>query len=284
MLLTQRILYLVSFDEIEPAVTAQVAEISKALSAPVFLVAGLGTGSGLWRNRHDEEVQARAGLESVADNLRARRASLGHTLVLKGNRAVVAMEAAERMEADFIVVGAGESSRQDPTFVRTTAKILARTAREHVWICKPEADAALQHVLCAFNESRGSADGIRVSVDLCRQFNAKLQLLSVLQEPDAGLVGGSEQERDEAIEASRRQLHDRRLAALDGFNVSGVALARNIVWDTAASQAVLAEAGRHPEGLLTLGVSGRRRFPAMMLGNTAEKILRHCPSSLLLVK
>lgn len=284
MLLTQRILYLVSFDDIEPEITAQVAEISKALSAPVFLVAGLGTRYRLFSNAHDAEVEARKGLEAVADALRERRAKLGHTLILKGNQAVVAMEAAERIEADFIIVGSGDASQQDPGFVRTTAKILARTAREHVWICKPNADPVLDHVLCAFNESRGSGDGVRVSIDLCRQFNARLQLFSVINEPDPGIVGGSERERDEAAESSRRLLQDQRLGYLEGFNFSGVSLAKQIVWGDAASSQVLEEAQNHCDGLLTLGVAGKRRFPAMMLGNTAEKILRNCPSSLLLVK
>lgn len=284
MLLTQRILYVVAFDAIESRVTAQVAEISKALGATVFPLASTGPRYELWRLPAGDEARTREQIEEVAERLRASRARVGHTLVVKGNRTVAAMEAAQRIEASFIVIGAGEQSAQDPGFVRTTAKSLARGAREHVWICKPEAEPVLPHVLCAFNGSRGSAEGIRMSTDLCRQFNARLQLLSVLHPPPPGLIGGTQTEREEAEAAAQRSLQDQREAFLEGFNFDGVSLSRKLLWGELASEGILAEVAKHPDGLLVLGVAGRRRFPVMMLGNTSEKVLRACPSSLLIVK
>ncbi|MES1944924.1 universal stress protein UspE [Salinisphaera sp. PC39] len=284
MLLTQRILYVAAFDAIEPAVTAQVAELSKALTATVHVMTTAGPRYQLWRVGSDAEASARARIEDVAERLRGLRARVGETLVVKGNLATAAMEAAPRMEAEYIVIGAGESAAEDPAYVRTSARTLARSARENVWICKPEAEPALQHVLCTFDASRGSADGIRVSTDLCRQFNARLQLMSVLHPPPAGMLGGTDVERDEAEQAARRALHDQRLAFLEGFNFDGVKLARNLVWADRASPAILAEADKHRDGLLVLGVSGQRRFQSMMLGNTAEKVLDACPSSMLFVK
>ncbi len=275
---------MLSDDAIEPAITAQVAEISKAVGAPVYLLAIIAPRYDLWRNSNDAQSKARAQVERAAEQLRAKRARVGHALVVKGNQAVAAMEAAQRMQTDFIVIGAGEQAREQPGFVRTTAKTLARTAEQHVWICKPKADAALQHILCAFNESRGSADGIRVSIDLARQFNAKMQLFSALPPPPAGMLGGDETERAEAQEAASRALMDQRASVIEGFNFSGVTLARNLCWSELVSTVVLTEADKHRDGLLVMGAAGRRRFPTMMLGNTAEKILGLCPSSLLIVK
>lgn len=284
MLLTQRILYVVAFDAIEPRITAQVAELSKALAATVHVLTTAGPRYELWRIGGDVEAKAREQLEAVAERLRELRARVGETLVIKGNLANAAMEAAHRMEVEYIVIGAGEGVAADPAYVRTTAKTLARSARENVWICKPDAEPALQHVLCTFDASRGSADGIRASTDLCRQFNARLQLLSVLHPPPPGILGGTDVERDEAEEAARRALHDQRMAFLEGFNFDGVKLARNLLWADQASPAIVEQAGRHPDGLLVLGVAGQRRFPSMMLGNTAEKVLAGCPSSMLFVK
>lgn len=284
MLLTQRILYVVAFDAIEARVTTQVAELSKALGAPVFLLAVVGPRYELWRASHDAQAQARENVERVAENLRQLRVRVWQTLVVKGNHAVAAMEAAQRMETDFIVLGAGERSQQDHGFVRTTAKTLARTADQHVWICKPQGDAVLQHILCAFDESRGAAQAIGVSSDLARQFNAKMQLISAISLPPAGMVLADEDERREAQQAACRALQDQRTSSIEGFNFDGITLAKNICWSQYASTAVIDEAEKHQEGLLVIGAAGRRRFPTMMLGNTAEKILRNCPSSLLVVK
>lgn len=284
MLLTQQILYVVAFDAVEPRITAQVAELSKALAATVHVLTTAGPRYELWRIGNDIEARTREQLEGVAERLRDLRARVGETLVIKGNLANAAMEAARRADAEYIVVGAGERAREDPGYVRTTAKTLARSARENVWICKPGAEPALDHVLCTFDASRGSADGIRVSTDICRQFSARLQLLSVLHPPPPGILGGTDVERDEAEQAARRSLHDQRMAFLEGFNFEGVKLARNLSWADQASPAIVEAAVTHPDGLLVLGVAGQRRFPSMMLGNTAEKVLNGCPSSMLFVK
>lgn len=284
MLLTKRILYVLSEDAIEEQVTTQVAEISKAVGAPVYLLAAIPPRYDLWRSSHDAQTKARDHVERIAEQLRAKSARVGHTLVVKGNMAVAAMEAAQRMETDFIVLGAGENVLQDPGFIRTTAKTLARTAEQHTWICKPQTDAALQHILCAFNNSRGSAEGIRISIDLAYQFNARMQLISALHTPPGGMLGGDNTERAEAQETASRALLDERASVIEGFNFSGVTLARNLCWSEAASTAVLEETDKHRDGLLVMGAAGRRRFPTMMLGNTAEKIMGNCTSSLLVVK
>lgn len=284
MLLTQSILYVAAFDAIEDKVTAQVAELSKALGTGVHLLTTAGPHYEFWRANRHTEAEARRRLEAVAERLRERRARVGETLVIKGNLANAAMEAARHMDADYIVIGAGEAAAGDPSHVRTTAKTLARSAREHVWVCKPAAEPAVEHVICGFDASRGSAGAIHVSIDLCRQFNARLQLLSVLHPPPPGILGGTDVERREAEEAARQSLQDQRLAFLEGFNLEGVKLARNFIWAGRASPAIVGEAEKHPDGLLVVGVAGQRRFPSMMLGNTAEKVLDGCPSSMLFVK
>lgn len=284
MLLSQRLLYVTAFDRIEEAVTAQVAELAKALGAVVHPTVCSGTRGGLLSRVAGDDAGLRDKLEGVAERLRGMRVRVGDTLMVRGNPAAAAMEAAERVDADYIVIGAGEDCLDRPEAVGESARSLARDAPQHVWIAKPWADAALQHVLCPFDGSRGCADGIRLSLDLCRQFNARLQLLSVLKPPHEPLFGGPEVERNEAEEAARRALRDQREAFLEGFNFDGVTLAREYVWAERASEAIRERAGIHRDGLTVMGVAGRRRFPTMMLGRTAERVLDGSESSLLLVK
>lgn len=284
MLLTQRILYAVAFDAIEAQVSSQVVEISKALGAAVYLLAVIPQRYDFWQSDHSAQARMHEKLESVAGRLSEEGARMGHMAVVKGNQSVVAMEAAHRMRCDFIVLGAGEPSLQAPGFTRTTAKTLARAAEQHVWICKPHAKPVPEHIISAYNDTPGSSAGVHTSIDLARQFKAKMQLLSALAPPHPGLFGGDETERLEALDAAKRALLDQRRGDAEGFNFSGVSLTRNFCWSQLASEAVLNEASRYHDGLLVMGTAGRRRFPTMMLGNTAEKILRSCQSSMLVVK
>lgn len=284
MLLTKRILYVVAFDGIEAQVSDQVASISKALGVSVYLLAVMPTRYDFWRTADGEDVRAREKLAGVAQRLSEKHAHIGRTLVVRGNRAVAAMEAAQRLQCEFIIIGAGEQSLDTPEFIRTTAKALARSCDQNVWICKPHADVTLQHIVCAFNASPGSAAGIHVSIDLARQFAATMQLLSALPTPPPGITGGDEIERDEAQEAAKRALFAQREGLIEGFNFCGISVERDLCWSQLASVAVLERAQNNPNGLLVMGAAGRNRFPVMMLGNTAEKILHGCRSSLLVVK
>lgn len=284
MLLTKRILYVVAFDAIEAQVSVQVAAISKALGVSVYLLSVMPSRYSFWRTADDEDARAREKLAAVAQRLSENHAHIGHTLVARGNRAVVAMEAAQRLRCDFIIIGAGEQSLQSPGFIRTTAKALARSCEQNVWICKPHTEVTLRHIVCAFNDSPGSAAGIHTSIDLARQFAAKVQLLSALPTPPPGILGGDPTERDEAREAAKRALFAEREGLVEGYNFCGIDVTRELCWSQLASVAVLQRAQKNSNGLLVMGAAGRNSFPVMMLGNTAEKILHDCQSSLLVVK
>lgn len=284
MLLSDRILYLVEFDAIEPLVTAQVSELSKALGGAVVLLATVPPRSRLLGGNRQAEIDARMQLESIAQRLQDQRARVLDSCVLQALPEAAVHQTVDRYSAEYIVLGAGEESTARRQHISQLALKITQNAHQHVWVCKPTADPVLEHILCCYDGSRGSGAAIRLSCDIARQFNARMQLLSVFSPPTAEIVFREEIERQEADESARVALIEEREGYLQGFGFEGVTLAKNYVFADRASESILEEAVKHPEGLLVLGAAGLRRFSRMRLGNTAQRVLETAESSVLVVK
>ena len=271
MALRSRILYLVGFDSAEAAVTWQVAELSKAWQAPVVL---LGVDPPQWLSflAKDRQRALKRRLLDVAKRMRGLKGHVAGIKAAVGDARTEARRVADHIGAELIVTGAGPQSVDDPLAVSDLAFDIASRARQDVWICKPHADPQVDHVLCAADTSTRAGIAVRLSVDLCRRFNARLRVLSVLKEP-AGV-----DDPDETARVARQQQRD-FLAQID---LGGVALSRATVWGADATVELLLEAERYSDGLLVIGATSGARAPG--LGATAEPVLRACPSSILIVR
>lgn len=270
-----RILYLVDLDAAEAAVSWQVAEVAKAWQTTVVLLA-------VRRPRwlpvlQAEELRAtKRELLGVARRMRQLKANVSGIKVIAGDVVAETCRAADQLGAELVMVSAGEETTRGGV-LSSAAYRLAHRARQDVWICRPEADPHLDHVLCAADASPLAGRAIHRSMDLCRRFNARLRLVSVLPEPEVAPQGGNT-DADEAAERGRAQ----QKAFLDQFDFRGVPLSRAIVWGAEASVELLLEAEKYPDGLLVMGAASAAHAPR--LGATADPMVRSCPSSVLIVR
>jgi nucleotide-binding universal stress UspA family protein len=266
-----RILYLVGFDAAEAAITWQVAELSKAWQTPIVL---LGVEPAHWLSflAADRRRALKRRLLDVAKRLRGLKGHVAGIKAMAGDVRTATRRFADQIGAELIITGAGPAAVDDPLALSATALDIARRARQDVWICKPGADPHLEHVLCAADTSMLAGDAVRRSVDLCRRFNARLRLLSVLPDP-SGV-----DDPDTVARTGREQ--QRRF--LDQFDLAGVPLSRAMVWSAQTPVELLLEAERFPDGVLVMGAASASG--AAGLGANAEPVLRACPSSILLVR
>jgi nucleotide-binding universal stress UspA family protein len=274
-----RILYVVGFDDTEAAITWQVAELSKAWRTPIVL---LGVRRPRWLPflEQDDRRELKRATVDIAKRLRGLRAHVAGIKVAFGDVAEQACRAATQSGAGLIMVGAGPAALDDPRAMSAAALAIARHAQQDVWICKPFADPHIDHVLCAADTSPLAGEAVQRAAAICRQFNARLRVLSVLLEPPPPLpnaAGGDDP--DEAVVAGRR----RQKLFLDRFDLRGIALSRAIVWGTQTPVELLLEAEQYCDGVLVIGAigdpPGRRG-----LGATTGPVLRACPSSVLIVR
>lgn len=276
MTATGRILYVVAFDAIEAAVTWQVAEFSKAWQRPVVLLAVVRR-RWLWGLGGDPKPELKRQLSEVAERLQGLKGRVAGLKVAEGEVAAETMRVARNVGAELIMIGAGERALHELSRISAEALKLARLAHEDVWICKPHTDPHIDHVLCAADTTVTAGAAVRRSVDICRRFNARLRILSVMPEPP---LSPSADDPEEDMHERR----DAQKAFLDQLDLQGVSLSRSIVWAAQPAAEVLQEAERYWDGLLVIGASSQSHPVRGKLGPTSEAIVRACPSSLLIVR
>jgi nucleotide-binding universal stress UspA family protein len=273
-----RILYVVGFDDTESAISWQVAALSKAWRAPILL---LGVRRARWLpflDQDDRRALKRATVD-VAKRLRGLRAHVAGIKVAFGDVAEHACRVADQGGAGLIMVGAGIEAMDDPRSMSAAALAIGRNARQDVWICKPFADPHVDHVLCAADTSPLAGEAVQRAAAICRPFNARLRVLSVLLESPPPLPNAARDDPDEALLAGRRH----QKSFLDQFDLAGIALSRAVVRGPQTPVELLLEAEQYCDGVLVMGAIGRDRA-RRRLGATTEAVLRACPSSVLIVR
>ena len=267
-----RILYLVQLDAAEAATTWQVAQFAKAWQSPVVL---LGIRRARWLSfiGNEEQRAMKRELLGVARRLRELKAHVTGIRVATGDAVAETARLAGMTGAALIAVGAGPGAATGA--VAPVAQAVAMGVSRDVLIVRPDADPHLEHVLCAADTTPLAGLALQRAVEICRRFNSRLRVVSVLAEPAPPRGAGDPEELASA--ATRAQKH-----FLNQFDLGGVPLSRAIAWG-AASVELLLEAERYADGLLVLGASGGgARDPE--LGATTETMVRACPSSVLIVR
>jgi nucleotide-binding universal stress UspA family protein len=136
-------------------------------------------------------------------------------------------------------------------------------------------------ILAALDGSEGSWRAMRAAINLAREQRAELWALSVEDHLPrfAATVGEMEEEKDFANHAYQRLQQEARILAGE----AGVLLHTDIVAGHAA-QSIVEYAKQHGFDLIVVGHSGHSGVWANFLGTTTEKISRHAPCSVLIVR
>ena len=136
-------------------------------------------------------------------------------------------------------------------------------------------------VLVAFDGSAGSTRALEAASVMVAEAGAALHALSVAEPGPrfAATVGEVDEEREAAEQHYRRLLEQARSVAAE----HGVELDGRIVHGHAA-QTIVEEARSGGYDLLVMGHSGHSGVWGQFLGTTTDKVSRHAPCSVLIVR
>ncbi|MGI5864584.1 MAG: universal stress protein [Myxococcales bacterium] len=141
-----------------------------------------------------------------------------------------------------------------------------------------------RRIVCPIDFSEPSRDAMRVAVDLAKRLGAELVLLHVYQlpgvaTPEAAIYGGRSPV-DRLIKVVTQALGEWKSEAL-GMGASEVTT-------HAASGVAYAEIVRFAEeqacDLIVMGTHGRTAVLRVLVGSTAERVVRHAPCPVLTVR
>jgi nucleotide-binding universal stress UspA family protein len=139
-------------------------------------------------------------------------------------------------------------------------------------------------ILCATDFSESAAAALQVASRLAIQAGAELEIVTAWSLPVTGAIEGYAfpgAALEQMIDDGRRGLEQAAAAARDAGVVRlSTKLLQGSAWD-----AVSAEAKQDPNvELVVVGTHGRSGLSRVLLGSVAERIVRHAPCSVLVVR
>lgn len=196
-------------------------------------------------------------------------------------------QAVKRKRFDLVVVGTRGMSAIKRVFVGSTATRLARICPAPVWIARNESPDKARSILAAVDFSPVSERIVSMSAALASALNAELHVLHVYDTEDLhGAPTISDETRAE-LRFYRRRVRREAFGRLEQLVESAASDHRTAtlhVAQGAAYKVINSAARRLNTGLVVLGSVGRGGISALLIGNTAEKILHTLDRSLLVVK
>ena len=147
----------------------------------------------------------------------------------------------------------------------------------------PCPDRSFAKILCPVDFSACSREAVRIAAELARDWSAPLVLAHVAEPPrwSTGEVMIAPEVIQDMVDAEQAELENwKTLAKQLGARAVGTRFLTGVAWD-----AVLALLKDDPAvDLVVMGTHGRTGLKHVLLGSVAEKVVRHAPCPVLVVR
>jgi nucleotide-binding universal stress UspA family protein len=285
MKLLKTILVAVDFDDTLDTILAVVNTVAMKLSSEVVLmhVVEAAYESGDVPQSPGNSIADRLG--EMQKQLTAIGVKVPQVLCVSGKAAPEIVEAAERIGANLILLGA-HGVAKDPLFpLGTTTEKVIRWSAKPVLAVPRKPPLAFANIVCPVDFSDVSARGLTTAIHVARASGGKLQILTVvapfsgfppIHPPWAEKASSAQQERTNKCQ---RELDE----FLGHFDFKGVTWEKHVLSGDPAHEIVQRARAIHAD-LIVMGSVGRTGLPFMLIGSTTVKVLRQLPCALLIEK
>lgn len=189
----------------------------------------------------------------------------------------------------LVLTGTRGHSTLGRWFVGGTAERLVRYCPCPVWIVHPRHEWPLQSVLAPVDLSDTSAHSLRLACAVAERCGCPVTALYVFNFPNQDVVTMPPGEFGMLPPAvpSRRTVRKQAAHELNEFVKLHVPEGTPVKQQLGVGEpwrVIVQAAKKLDASLIVMGSVGRRGIPGFLIGNTAEKVLRHCDRSLLTLK
>jgi nucleotide-binding universal stress UspA family protein len=207
--------------------------------------------------------------------------------VILGKPYIALIGAALKEKHDIVFVGTRGVGGLKGFFLGSTARQLVRNCPSAVWVSKGMERSAPRVILVPVDFSETSRRALDVAKKFSLQLKADLHVMHIIDDDDIPVDLLEINKGNDASPPSWRTLiEDKAKSQLDEFvkaNLGSNASKQHTVWGTPWEEVGKCAKKIHAD-LVVMGTVGRRGFSRLLLGNTAEKVLESCETSILSVK
>jgi universal stress protein E len=203
---------------------------------------------------------------------------------LLGEAFVEISHAVQQEGFDLVMTGTRGITGWKQFFVGSTARKLIRNCPSAVWVVKKEHATAPKVILAPTDFSDASRKAILAGLWLAQKADAEFHLLHVIDSKD---VPNDLLEHIPSGSSIRQEVNKEAEQRLEEFlKTLGTGASRivsHLTWGH-PWQEISRIAMKHQADLISIGTVGRSGVKGIVLGNTAERVLDTCDSSILTVK
>jgi len=221
-------------------------------------------------------------LELISEKIKEEGIETDNPILEYGNHFDKIIKTADNINANVIVIGAGEKTENDAFQLGTTAEKIIRKSTKPVWIVKNNSPLDIKNILCPVDFSTESKRALKNAIIMARRFNAELIILSVYEM----IYSDSLKLRldwDEEIEYIKLEHEKEFNAFLEGFNLTDLNWDREIVKGLPSTE-ILKAISLYKTDLLIMGTTGKSGLNRIVMGSVTEKVVREVPCSFITIK
>lgn len=185
--------------------------------------------------------------------------------------------AAHDWGADLIVVGATGQGAVSRWLLGSTASRLVRQSQIPVLVHHPTLTWPVERIVCPVDFSPPSDAAMEFGVSLARRTGAQLTVFHANPSP---LWGRAKDELEEEQIDAEEQASTRLASRCDVTDLNWTCRSATGV----ADRAIVADAQAHEVQLICMGTVGRSGLAGVLVGNTAERVMRAMPCAILTVR
>jgi nucleotide-binding universal stress UspA family protein len=234
----------------------------------------------------EQEIEERLYAELIDFALEEKISKAGDCHIRIGRTFHEICQLAVELKADLIVLSTHGRTGWKRAVLGSTAERTIRHTPCPVFVTRPlnrkrRKEPVLGNMMVPVDFSDCSTEGLRYAVKLARAFGAKLELFHVLhfEHYDMPVVVYDEKQLDHYINKSARAHMD---ALVRDNDLRGVSYETAIGHGVPARQ-ISRRAANVPVDLIVIATHGRTGLPHMLIGSTAEQIVRYAKMPVLVV-
>ena len=188
----------------------------------------------------------------------------------------------ERIDANMILIGAGEKSKKEAVKLGTTALKIIQKSDKPVMVIQSGKYLDIKKIICPVDFSDESKRALDNAMIMARRFNAELIVLNVFDEAYDGPLTDLVEWVDHSSDLLERQKERFNLFLAD-FNLKDINWKKKIKRGDFA-KIILKMIAKENVDLMVIGTSGRKGLSKFFIGSVTEKVIREVPCSFVTLK
>ncbi len=200
-----------------------------------------------------------------------------------GNHFDKIIQTAERINANTILIGSGEKSKDDCYQLGITAEKIVRQSNKPVWVIKNENSLNVRNILCPIDFSSESKRALKNAIIVSKWFKAQLTVFSVYEVHNLDPPNDDRFFWDEDNEFEFSVYKKEFNLFLKNFDLTNIRLKKEIQKGDPSVE-ILKAIKRYKSDLLIMGTTGKSGLIRILMGSVTEKVIREVPCSFLTLK